>query len=121
MDASTNALLIDGDAPLTLPDFARIRTDDFRPAIERGMQVHRDELAALVAQTAEPDFANTMAAFDRCGHLLGRGRRGRGLGRRRLHGLGLVVMRARGDRPGGDEGDREGAVVRGEARASRAT
>ena len=72
MDASTNALLIDGDAPLTLPDFARIRTDDFRPAIERGMQVHRDELAALVAQTAEPDFANTMAAFDRCGHLLGR-------------------------------------------------
>ena len=72
MDASTNALLIDGDAPLTLPDFARIRTDDFRPAIERGMQVHRDELAALVAQTAEPDFADTMAAFDRCGHLLGR-------------------------------------------------
>ena len=72
MDATTNALLIDGDTPLTLPDFARIDPDDFRPAIERGMQLHRDELAALAAQTAAPDFANTVAAFDRCGSLLGR-------------------------------------------------
>jgi peptidyl-dipeptidase Dcp len=72
MDAPTNALLIDGDAPLTLPDFARIGPDDFRPAIERGMQLHRDELAALAAQTDAPDFANTVAAFDRCGRLLGR-------------------------------------------------
>ena len=72
MDAPTNALLIDGDAPLTLPDFARIGPDDFRPAIERGMQLHRDELATLAAQTDAPDFANTVAAFDRCGRLLGR-------------------------------------------------
>ena len=72
MDATTNALLIDGDAPLTLPDFARIGSDDFRPAIDRGMQLHRDELAALAAQTAAPDFANTVAAFDRCGQLLSR-------------------------------------------------
>ena len=72
MDAPTNALLIDGDATLTLPDFARIGPDDFRPAIERGMQLHRDELAALAAQTDAPDFANTVAAFDRCGSLLGR-------------------------------------------------
>lgn len=72
MDATTNALLTDGGQPLTLPDFAHIGSDDFRPAIEHGMQVHRDELAALAAQTAAPDFANTVAAFDRCGHLLNR-------------------------------------------------
>ena len=72
MDATTNALLIDGDQPLTLPDFARIGVDDFRPAIERGMQLHRDELAALAAQTAAPGFDNSVAAFDRCGRLLGR-------------------------------------------------
>ncbi|MDH4392035.1 MAG: M3 family metallopeptidase [Aquabacterium sp.] len=72
MDATTNALLIDDDTPLSLPDFSRIATDDFRPAIERGMQLHRDELAALAAQAAAPDFANTVAAFDRCGNLLGR-------------------------------------------------
>ncbi len=72
MDAPTNALLIDGDAPLSLPDFARIGADDFRPAIDRGMQLHRDELAALAAQAAAPDFHNSVAAFDRSGALLGR-------------------------------------------------
>lgn len=72
MDAPTNALLIDGDSPLSLPAFSRIGTDDFQPAIERGMQLHRSELAALAALTAPPDFANTVAAFDRCGSLLGR-------------------------------------------------
>ena len=72
MDATTNALLIDGDLPLSLPDFARIGAGDFRPAIERGMQLHRAELAALATQTAPPDFDNTVAAFDRCGALLAR-------------------------------------------------
>ncbi|MBC7726309.1 MAG: M3 family metallopeptidase [Microbacteriaceae bacterium] len=72
MDATTNALLIDGDGPLTLPDFEHIRAEHFRPALERAMAVHRDELAALVAQPAAPDFANTAAAFDRCGALLQR-------------------------------------------------
>ncbi len=72
MDASTNALLLDGDAPLSLPAFARIAVDDFRPAIERGLQLHRDELAALAALPDAPDFDNTVAAFDRCGALLNR-------------------------------------------------
>ena len=72
MDATTNALLIDGDAPLTLPDFERIRSAHFRPALERAMALHRDELAALVAQPEAPNFANTAAAYDRCGALLQR-------------------------------------------------
>lgn len=72
MDASTNALLTDGDAPLALPDFARITADDFPPAIERAMALHRDELARLAAQTAPAGFDDSVAAFDRCGRLLGR-------------------------------------------------
>ena len=72
MDASTNALLIDGDSPLSLPAFARISSTDFQPAVARGMQLHQDELAALTSQAAAPDFDNTIAAFDRCGRLLGR-------------------------------------------------
>jgi peptidyl-dipeptidase Dcp len=72
MDASTNALLIDGELPLSLPAFARIASADFQPAIERGMQLHRDELAALANAPLPPDFHNTVAAFDRCGRLLGR-------------------------------------------------
>ncbi len=72
MDASTNALLIDGDAPLSLPAFAQISPADFQPAIERGMQLHRDELAGLAAAPEAPDFDNTVVAFDRCGRLLRR-------------------------------------------------
>ena len=72
MDAHTNALLIDGDLPLTLPDFARIRAEHFRPAMERAMALHRDQIAALAVQSAAPDFDNTVAAFDRCGALLHR-------------------------------------------------
>jgi peptidyl-dipeptidase Dcp len=70
MDASTNALMIRGDEPLTLPDFASIRAEHFRPAMERAMAAHREQVAALVAQPQAPDFDNTAAAFDRCGAWL---------------------------------------------------
>ena len=70
MDAATNALLTDGDTALSLPAFARIKPGHFQPAIERGMQLHREELARIAADPAAPDFANTVAAFDRCGRLL---------------------------------------------------
>lgn len=71
MDAATNALLTDGESALSLPAFDRIAPADFQPAIERAMQLHRAELARLVLQGA-PDFANSVAAFDRCGRLLRR-------------------------------------------------
>ena len=72
MDAQTNALLIGGDQPLSLPAFDRIRAEDFEPALSRAMALHRDEIAALVSQRAAPDFDNTVAAFDRSGALLQR-------------------------------------------------
>ena len=72
MDAQTNALLIGGDQPLTLPAFDRIRAEDFEPALGRAMALHREEIAALVAQSEAPDFDNTVAAFDRSGALLQR-------------------------------------------------
>ena len=72
MDAQTNALLIGGDQPLSLPAFDRIRAEDFEPALSRAMALHRDEIVALVAQRAAPDFDNTVAAFDRSGALLQR-------------------------------------------------
>ena len=70
MDATTNPLLIDGGPALSLPAFDRIRAEDFRPAMDRAMQLHRAEIAALVAQPAAPDFHNTVAALDRSGALL---------------------------------------------------
>jgi peptidyl-dipeptidase Dcp len=72
MDAAINPLLIDDDTPLALPDFSRIRSSDFAPALRQAMAQHRDEIASLVAQAAAPDFDNSLAAFDRAGAALRR-------------------------------------------------
>jgi peptidyl-dipeptidase Dcp len=72
MDAAINPLLIDDDTPLALPDFARIRSSDFAPALQQSMAQHRQEIESLVAQTAAPDFDNSVAAFDRAGAQLRR-------------------------------------------------
>ncbi len=72
MDTLTNALLLDAGSPLSLPAFERIAAADFEPALLRAMQLHRDEIAALVGQPAAPDFDNVVAAFDRSGELLQR-------------------------------------------------
>ena len=37
MDAALNPLLIDDDTPLALPDFSRIRSTDFAPALKQAM------------------------------------------------------------------------------------
>ena len=72
MDAAVNPLLITDDTPLALPDFSRIRTSDFVPALQQAIVQHRQEIADLVAQAAAPDFDNSVAAFDRAGAQLRR-------------------------------------------------
>jgi len=72
MDAPINPLLAPWDAPFGLPPFASVRPEHFKPAFERGMREHRDELASIVASAGEPTFHNTMVAFDASGRLLSR-------------------------------------------------
>ena len=72
MDDLTNALLIDDRRPLGLPAFDQIRASDFVPALQRAMQLHRAEVAAVGAVAAPPDFDNLAAALDRSGDLLHR-------------------------------------------------
>ena len=72
MDIPCNALLIDTGQALALPAFERIGAGDFEPALQRAMQLHRDEIAALAREAAAPDFDNVVAAFDRSGELLQR-------------------------------------------------
>jgi peptidyl-dipeptidase Dcp len=70
MDAAINPLLAGWDGPFGLPPFARIQPDHFGPALAHAMRLHRDELARIGSQPAEPTFENTMAAFDATGRLL---------------------------------------------------
>ncbi len=67
-----NPLLQAWDTPHGLPPFAALQPGLFEPALREAMAQQRGELAAIGAQAAEPDFDNTLAAFDRSGRLLAR-------------------------------------------------
>src|SRR5262245_47245724 len=72
MDAPINPLLAPWDAPFGLPPFDLVRPEHFKPAFERGMREHRDELARIATQSATATFDNTLVPFDACGRLLSR-------------------------------------------------
>jgi peptidyl-dipeptidase Dcp len=72
MDAPINPLLAPWDAPFSLPPFQLVRPEHFRPAFERGMREHREELQRIAAQRDAPTFDNTLVAFDAAGRLLSR-------------------------------------------------
>ncbi len=71
----TNPLLQAWGGPAGSPDFGAIRPDQFLPAIEQGIALSRAEIAAITANSATPDFANTIAALERSGAALARVRR----------------------------------------------
>jgi peptidyl-dipeptidase Dcp len=58
--------------PFHAPDFSKIRTGDFEPAMEEGMRRQRAEVAAIAANPAPPSFDNTIVALERTGQMLTR-------------------------------------------------
>jgi peptidyl-dipeptidase Dcp len=72
MDVAVNPLLAPWDGPFGLPPFAQVRSHQFRAAFEQAMGAHRAELKRIGGNPAEPDFGNTLAAFDASGRTLAR-------------------------------------------------
>jgi peptidyl-dipeptidase Dcp len=60
------------DLPFNIPDFAHIKTQDYRPAFDRAMAEHRAEIAAIADAPSDPSFDNTIAALERSGAALRR-------------------------------------------------
>ena len=60
------------DTPFGLPPFAAIRPEHIQPAFEAALAKHKDEMAAIVADPATPDFTNTIEALERAGRALSR-------------------------------------------------
>jgi len=58
--------------PFALPPFADIAVEHYRPAFEAGAAEQLAEVAAIVADPAEPTFDNTVVALERSGRLLTR-------------------------------------------------
>jgi len=65
-----NPLLLEWTGPWGLPPFARIRVEHFLPAVKAGVDAQRREVAAIVDQSDQPTFENTILALDRSGRLL---------------------------------------------------
>lgn len=71
-DAAMNPFFTDYDTPFQLPPFDRIKAEHFVPAFEKGMELELAEIDAIVNNTEEPTFVNTIEALDGTGELLGK-------------------------------------------------
>ena len=61
----TNPLLDDWTTPFGLPPFDRIADADFAPAFDTALARAKANVAAIAADPAPPDFANTVGALER--------------------------------------------------------
>ena len=60
------------DLPLYAPDFTKISEDDYLPAYEQAMMIHKAEIEAIKNNPAAPNFENTIVAIEKAGSMLGR-------------------------------------------------
>ena len=58
--------------PFQAPDFARIKSSDYLPALLAGMAQQKAEIARIANNPAPPTFANTVVAMERSGQLFER-------------------------------------------------
>jgi len=70
--SESNPLAVTSALPYELPPFADITLEHCREALLAGMAAQRAEVAALLADPAEPSSDNTVVALERSGALLGR-------------------------------------------------
>ncbi|MGE0092460.1 MAG: M3 family metallopeptidase [Bacteroidales bacterium] len=69
-DKGQNPLLSEWNTPFGIPPFEEIKLEHFMPAYLEAMEQHKAEIEAIVNNTQEPDFENTIVAFDNSGRLL---------------------------------------------------
>jgi len=54
------------------PPFSKISTSDFKPAIEKGIEIAKAEIQEIINNSAPPNFKNTTVALDCVGEKLNR-------------------------------------------------
>ena len=71
-DDPVNPLLQKSTLPFGAPDFSKIKTSDYLPAIQTAIQQQREEIDAILANKKKPTFENTILALEKSGVLLDR-------------------------------------------------
>ena len=69
---TANPLLTEWRTPFGMPPFDAIENDHFEPAFTAAMAEQRGEIAAILDESEEPTFTNTIEALERCGQTLTR-------------------------------------------------
>ena len=70
---NTNPLLTEKfDTPFEVPPFSKIKNKHYLPAFKEAMKIQKEEIDAIVNNSDEPTFENTLVALDNSGALLDR-------------------------------------------------
>ncbi|HHA1445543.1 TPA: peptidyl-dipeptidase Dcp, partial [Enterobacter ludwigii] len=70
--SATNPFFESSLLPYQAPRFDEINDGHYRPAFDEAIRQKRAEIDAIVAQTAAPDFNNTVLALEKSGAMLSR-------------------------------------------------
>lgn len=68
----TNPLMQKSALPFGAPDFSKIKSGHYLPAIQAGIEDQRAEIKQIVENRQKPTFQNTILAFEKSGQLLDR-------------------------------------------------
>ena len=66
----TNPFFTSYKTPFEVPDFRAIKVDHFLPAIEKGIEKHKKEIAKIINNKEKPTFKNVIIPMERSGKLL---------------------------------------------------
>lgn len=70
--SGSNPLLQKSTLPYGAPDFTKIKSSDYLPALREGIRQQREEIKRITDNKQTPTFANTVLALERTGVLLDR-------------------------------------------------
>ena len=70
LEIMANPLLEPFKTPFGVPPFDKIKNDHFVPAFKESMAKHNQEIDAIINNTQDPNFANTIEALEYSGALL---------------------------------------------------
>ena len=70
MDISKNPLLVKSTLEYGTPDFTKIKTTHFLPAILEGMKLQNEVIEKITTNTEAPTFKNTILALEESSKVL---------------------------------------------------
>ncbi len=69
-EVAQNPFFEEWTTPFGVPPFDKIEAEDYTPALEKAMEIHNEEIEAIVTSPEVPSFENTILAYDNSGKKL---------------------------------------------------